>query len=352
MEKLARFIHRQFLWLVLGSYALAAVWPAVGLWIREAAVGQFAISNEEIRLTFPVLLLAILLWNAGLGVHAGELRHILRNPRALLSGLLANLILPLAFIFAIGQLMRLWHNPDETQNILVGLALIAAMPIAGSSTAWSQKTNGNMVLSVGLVLLSTLLSPLTTPVALHSVGFMTTGDYSEDLHELAATGTGIFLGLFVVVPLMLGILTRCVTGKAWLAMANPHLKLVNVVVLLLLLYTNASTSLPQAVSVPDWDFLAVMLAIVMGLCLVTFGFGWVLGHLLKTNTAERTSLMYGLGMNNNGTGLVLASMALPAHPMVMLPIILYNLVQHLAAGVVDFVICRKPALQRALVAGE
>ncbi len=345
MEELARFIHRQFLWLVLGTYALAAIWPAAGLWIRDVTVGQFATSNEEIRLTFPVLLLALLLWNAGLGVHASELRHILRNPRALLSGLVANLVLPLAFIFAIGQLMRLWHNPDETQNILVGLALVAAMPIAGSSTAWSQKTNGNMVLSVGLVLLSTLLSPLTTPVALHSVGFMTTGDYSEDLHELANTGTGIFLGLFVVAPSVLGILTRCVIGRARLATANPHLRLVNTIVLLLLLYTNASTSLPQAVAVPDWDFLAVMLAIVMGLCLVSFGSGWLLAHLLKTNTAERTSLMYGLGMNNNGTGLVLASMALPAHPMVMLPIILYNLVQHLAAGVVDFALCRKPALQ-------
>ena len=45
--------------------------------------------------------------------------------------------------------------------------------------------------------------------------------------------------------------------------------------------------------------------------------------------------MFGLGMNNNGTGLVLASMALADHPRVMLPIIFYNLVQHLAAGVVD-----------------
>jgi BASS family bile acid:Na+ symporter len=345
MEVMARFIHRQFLWLILGSYALAALWPAAGLWIREVPVGHFAIFNDTIKLSFPVLLLAVLLWNAALGVEAGELRHIIRDPRALVSGLAANLVLPLAFIFAIGQLMRLWHNPEETQNILVGLALIAAMPIAGSSTAWSQKTNGSMVLSVGLVLLSTLLSPLTTPIALHSVGFMTTGDYSEDLHELATTGTGIFLGLFVVAPSVLGIAMRFVLGTARLAKANPYLKLVNSIVLLLLLYTNASTSLPQAVTMPDWDFLAVMLVIVMGMCLVSFGSGWVLAHLLKTSSAERTSLMYGLGMNNNGTGLVLASMALPAHPMVMLPIILYNLVQHLAAGVIDFSICRKPALQ-------
>ena len=70
--------------------------------------------------------------------------------------------------------MDAWHNPDEVQNILVGLALVASMPIAGSSTAWSQNANGDMALSLGLVLGSTLLSPLTTPMALHAVGFMTT----------------------------------------------------------------------------------------------------------------------------------------------------------------------------------
>jgi bile acid:Na+ symporter, BASS family len=47
------------------------------------------------------------------------------------------------------------------------------------------------------------------------------------------------------------------------------------------------------------------------------------------------SLVFGLGMNNNGTGMVLAASALAHLPNVMLPIILYNLVQHVAAGVTD-----------------
>jgi hypothetical protein len=42
----------------------------------------------------------------------------------------------------------------------------------------------------------------------------------------------------------------------------------------------------------------------------------------------------GLGMNNNGTGLVLASLALADHPKVMIPVILYNLVQYVFAGYV------------------
>ena len=62
----------------------------------------------------------------------------------------------------------------------------------------------------------------------------------------------------------------------------------------------------------------------------------VSGRLLAVDEAQEASLMYGLGMNNNGTGLVLASMSLAAYPQVMLPVIFYNLVQHVMAGIVHF----------------
>ena len=55
---------------------------------------------------------------------------------------------------------------------MLGLALIASMPIAGSSAAWAQNANANLALSLGLILCSTVLSPLTTPVLLRSVGWM------------------------------------------------------------------------------------------------------------------------------------------------------------------------------------
>jgi BASS family bile acid:Na+ symporter len=44
-------------------------------------------------------------------------------------------------------------------------------------------------------------------------------------------------------------------------------------------------------------------------------------------------------MNNNGSGLVLVALSLADHPAVMLPIILYNLIQRLA-GVVDAILRR------------
>jgi bile acid:Na+ symporter, BASS family len=335
LDRLSHLVHTHLLWLMIGSYAIAATAPAVGLWIRDVSVCEVALFGSKMRVSLSMLMLAALLLNAGLGVQWEKIREMLRSPRLLGAGLLANLLIPIAFILVVSRAMVGWHNADEIQNILVGLALVASMPIAGSSTAWAQNADGELTLSLGMVLFSTLLSPLTTPIALHSVGLMASGDYAEDLHELAAGGTGMFLAVCVLAPSLAGIVVRRAVGDARYAVARPRLKMINSVILLVLNYSNASVSLPQAVADPDPDFLAVTVVIVVALCVLAFAAGWWVSRLLKATPAQRTSLMFGLGMNNNGTGLVLASMALADHPRVMLPIIFYNLVQHLIAGIVD-----------------
>ncbi len=340
IERIAHRLHANLLWLLLGSYALAAVFPGLGLAARSVSLGEIPLIHDRLNVTLPVALLAALLLNAGLGVRVSQLGGVARRPAGLLAGLAANVIVPVAYIYTLSIVFSAWHNPDEVQNILVGLALVAAMPIAGSSTAWAQNADGNLALSLGLVLGSTLLSPLTTPLALHAVGSMAQGDYSEDLHEIAAGGAGTFLALAVILPSLLGIALRVILGERRINAAKPMLKLINMGVLLFLNYSNASTSLPQAIAEPDPDFLVATLGIVIGLCVLMFGAGWVIARLVHAGRSGRVSLMFGLGMNNNGTGLVMASLALADHPRILLPILFYNLVQHLVAGAADRMIDR------------
>jgi BASS family bile acid:Na+ symporter len=331
---LGRFLHGQFLWLLLGSYALAALLPGPGLWLRDVCFGEAGVLGERVRLSLPLVLLAFLLATAGIGVRAGQLYGLLRGAGPLCAGLAANLLVPLGFLFAATWLLRGWHNADEVQQILVGLALVAAMPIAGSSVAWAQRADADLALSLGLVVFSTLLSPLTTPLALHVVGLLA-GRSAWTLHELAAHGTGGFLVVGVALPTLLGLAGRAIAGEPRVTRLRPHLQVTCSLVLLVLNYANAAVSLPQTVAEPDWDFLVVLLVLVVGLCVAAFGTGWALACLLRAGPAQRAALMFGLGMNNNGTGLVLAATALASQPRVLLPAICYNLVQHLVAGGVD-----------------
>ncbi len=342
--RIVHVIHKYFILIIILSYILSAIYPDLGLRIRSANLGSAEFFHEQISFSLPPAMLAFLLFNAGLGVRIRELAGVLHSPSLLLAGAAANLLAPLVFVISVSFTMKLWHNPDEVQQILTGLALVASMPIAGASTAWAQNANGNLALSLGLILLTTLCSPILTPIVLHTVGFVTTGDYSEDLHELAASGAGSFLGVWVILPSLLGIFTHRIVGEKFAALISPYVKLANFVILALLNYSNAALTLPGVISQPDLDFVAIMLIIVSVLCFVMFGAGYLLSRAFRADRADAASLMFGLGMNNNGVGLVLASQALPDHPGVMLPIIFYNLIQHFVASLVDLVMSRRARL--------
>ena len=344
---LSQLVHHHLLWFLLGVYALAAVFPGAGLAIRQVSFGTLSFSKTETQISALLVLLAILMFNAGLGLKTSHLKALIDHKWLLMTGLAANVLIPIAYIFGITLVLLLWHNPQEAQHILVGLALVAAMPIAGASTTWTQNSNGNLVLSLGLVLLSTLLSPIITPWAFYVFGEMASEEYEAVLHNVSAYGSGGFLGLWVVLPSLLGLSIRMTVPEARLAAIMPYVKLVNSVVLLLLNYSNASVSLPKAVAEHDWDFLAITFTITTGLCVTAFAVGYWLSGRFGLEQAETVALMYGLGMNNNGTGLVLASLALAAYPRVMVPIIFYNLVQHVVAGSIHMVLDRSRTAQKS-----
>jgi BASS family bile acid:Na+ symporter len=331
-HRLGSWIQRWFLGLLLAVYALAAVCPGLGLAARKVSIARLAWWDENVELSLPMLLLGVLLFNAGLTADAAELVHVARKPRTLLAGLLASWLVPVGFLFVLLQGLRFWHNPDETSNLLVGLAIVAAMPVAGSSTAWSQNANGSMALSLGLVVLSTLLSPLTTPLTLRTLGTLASGKYAEALGQLGGHHTGAFLLLCVLLPSLAGLGIRHLLGRPRLDRLKPRLHLGNSAIVLFLCHVNATLSLPLLVAEPDWDFLAVVLGVVLALCLAAFAAGGLLGRFLGVDEAQRRSLLFGLGMNNNGTGMVLAATSLAPLPRAILPVLAYNLVQHLVAG--------------------
>lgn len=333
----SRFIHRHFLLLLFCAYVLAAIAPQFGLWLRHIQFGQVQWPDGgSVKITISLLMLSFLLFNAGLGIKVKELAGLWNRPAIIVFGFIANMAVPIILVLGLRGMMQLWHSSDELQNLLVGLAMIISMPIAGSSTAWSQNANGNLSLSLGLVFLSTILSPLTTPMVLNVFGCITSGDYSSDLHELACQGTNAFMMITVVLPSILGILVHFLLGEQRTVLVKPYLKLGNFIVLLLLNYSNAATSLPEVFSKPDLDFLVFVYGSAMVLCVAAFGAGWLLSRALKADKSDQAALMFGLGMNNNGTGLVLAATTLSDHPTVMLPMIFYTLVQQIIAALIDW----------------
>jgi BASS family bile acid:Na+ symporter len=329
LSRLAEALQYSFLPLLIAVYFLAAINPEFGLWAKQFVV----VESGGTKVSLTMILLAALLFNASLGVSTADLGSIMRRPFPLFAGLTVNLLVPLGFLIALRfLLMAVWHDNQEANCLLLGLAVVVSMPVAGSSTAWSQNSNGNVALSLGLVFVSTVLSPLTTPFVISGFGGLTNGDQAHALQTLSGQGTGQFLVICVALPMAFGVLVRFVVGSRSIARLKPALKLANSVLLLFLCYANASVALPQAVAHPDWDFLALVMVSVTGLCLTAFASGWVVAKALGVSEQDQKSLIFGLGMNNNDTGMVLAASALFTLPWAIVPVLAYNLVQHIVAS--------------------
>jgi BASS family bile acid:Na+ symporter len=324
--------HHTFLWLLVGVYVLSGVAPEAGRRL-SALAGTGAFFGYGVRASGPAVMLGVLLFAAGLAVKNTHLRGVFRRPVVLALGLAASVVVPVLVLLVAAPLLALWYDPTEARDVLVGLAVVAAMPVAGSSAGWSRAADGDCALSLGLVLLSTLLSPLTTPLAFGIASRVAPGEAGAVLNHLSgAGGAGAFVAVWIVLPMVTGLATRWVVGRTLADAAGPYLKRITSVVLLVLCYANASACLPGVVAEPDWDFLALVAGAAGLMCVTAFATGFGVARVVCADPARQAALVFGVGMANNGAGLALAAGALAGCPMALLPVVVVNLVQHLAAG--------------------
>ena len=90
VAQLAHFAHEYLIWLLVGSYAIAAVVPGFGLLLRDVSLGEMNVFHSRTQVSVPTLLLALLLLNAGMNIRLVALREWLRNGLTLTSGLVGN----------------------------------------------------------------------------------------------------------------------------------------------------------------------------------------------------------------------------------------------------------------------
>ncbi|MHA6764095.1 bile acid:sodium symporter [Streptacidiphilus sp. PAMC 29251] len=328
--RLGAVLQRQLLWIMLAAYTLAALLPGPGVAIRGVSLGRVGAAE----LPLQAGLLALVVFNAGLTAKVEQLPTLLRHPGPLLLGVLINALLPTVLLAAASVAASGWHSQREAQSLLTGLALIGAMPVAAGATVFSQGSDGNATLSLGLVLGSTLLSPVTIPLGLYLAGFLASGDYASDLHAAARTGGGLFAVLVVLVPCLLGLLTGRLVSRIGPGPrpARPLIRLVNLAVVVTLSYTNACGALGQVIRRPDPDFLALVVVAAAAMCGLSFLTGWVIAGRLRIDRADSIALTFASGMNNSSASAVLAATRIPDHPAVLLPILAYSVLQKIMAG--------------------
>jgi BASS family bile acid:Na+ symporter len=338
-DRLAHLVRRHFLWLLLACYALAGIWPMPGRAMRnwEWSSAEFA----DVPLSLPLLLLAVMLFSAALLTDLSQLRLVSRHPVVLGVALLAVWLGPALLVLAAGWLVPPIVESRSTAGLLVGLALVATMPVANSSVGWTQNAGGNLGLGLALVVLSILLSPWVTPNLLSLLGMSLSENERADCEALVNKFSGVFFIIWVILPTAAGLACRYLITPPRVAGAASWFAVASAAALVLLNYVNAALALPH-IRDASLPLLTATAVLAIALSVVGLAVGWALAALIRVKPPTRAALMFGLSMKHTGLALILAGAVLADQPLAIFIIVLATFVQHLLAAIVQWWLERSP----------
>jgi BASS family bile acid:Na+ symporter len=318
-------------WAVGASYLAAAALPAPGQWLRHPhMIGAAGIPH--IAFETPRFLLSLLLFTAGMQVPIHELRALVRRPTALLTGLVLHLVAPLLIIPGVAFALSQSPDSDGGSGMIAAMILIVAMPVAAGATVWTSKGDGDQSTTVGLVLASTLVSPITIPVTMTALCPLLSGDYANTLSGAARTTGHAFALTGVLLPCGAGILCRLALPDRALTRLLDVGVPTAMVGSLLLTYINAGGVLGPFLTHPEPVLLVAALVVAATVCGLSFALGLITARALRLDGPAGASVTLACGMNNSSASAVLITTTLPDRPHVLLPVLAYSLLQKVAAG--------------------
>jgi BASS family bile acid:Na+ symporter len=227
-------------------------------------------------------------------------------------------------------------DQEATAGLLVGLALVASMPVANSSVGWTQLVRGNLALSLALVLVTIFLCPWVTPRLLGWLRLALSSPDPSLFQALIDSFSGAFFIIWVVLPTAAGLACRHSLGGERVAAMAPALTAASVASLLMLNYVNAALALPEVVKHSPLSVLLTTAALAAALSAVGLLAGWLIARAMRLDAETRLALMFGLGMKHTGLALLLAGAVLTHERLAIFMIVLATLAQHLLAGVVQW----------------
>lgn len=274
------------------------------------------------------LALFLIMFGIGLSLRMADFRAVLRTPRALTVGLVAQLLLLPAIAFALAVLMYL---PPE---IAVGLMIIALAPGGATSNVFSYLARGDVSLSISLTAIVSLITPFTLPLATAWSMLYFVGD--NTMITLPVIKTIVQLLLITVIPVALGMFVLAMwpraaalleTGLRWLSVAFL------LVVVSLIVYRNSEYMA---------EFFARAGLATLVLNLLTLVLGYQLARRLRLGRPQAVTISFEVGIQNGTMALVVAGTLIGDQTM-MIPAVTYSLIMLASGAVFGWWASRRPA---------
>jgi BASS family bile acid:Na+ symporter len=252
----------------------------------------------------------------GLALTVNDLKEVVRKPKAILTGLTAQMLFLPAIAIGYGFLF------DSPPVIAAGAIILAACPGGITSNAYVFASRADIALSVGLTAVASVITIFTVP-------FLTL--LALNLHldraaipELPAGQMMWKLAQLTIIPVALGMTFRRLKPVAALRMIEP-LRIITLLALFVIVVIGTVTA---------WDTIienfwtAGLLMTAINLTAMSFGYG--LGNLMRLPFPQMASITFEVGVQNLSMALFVAFTFLKS-PELAVSTLVYALVMKITA---------------------
>lgn len=257
----------------------------------------------SIVIVLPIL--TLLMFDLGLGLRGRDFAMVARRPRAVLAGLVGQIVLLPGIVFLLAGAFGL------TGPMFVGLMLIACCPGGSSSNVFSGIAHGDVALSVSLTALSSLITLITLPLIMGTVVELPVG--SLVMQNL----------VLVLFPVIVGMVLR--QYKAGLAL-KIHGVLRKLAFPLLMLLAGIFFVGNREEIIANFGQMGLVVTL---LILLAMAGGAFLAWLGGLNEKESRTLVIEVGMQNAAQAIALATSPLVFNDATLaIPAIVYALMMN------------------------
>ncbi|KXJ49511.1 MAG: bile acid:sodium symporter [Cycloclasticus sp. Phe_18] len=261
--------------------------------------------------------LFIIMFGLGLTLRTTNFTRVLKQPRAALIGLSAQMIALPTIAFLVAVLFKL---PPE---LAVGLLIISLAPGGPTSNMFTNLAKGDVALSISLTAVASVITPFILPfLTLLSMNYFM-GD--GEAFQLPLLKTFMQLLIITVVPVIIGMLVL----SNWQKVANKLEPVIRVFSVLLLLLIIVAITLKNKANMTDFFLQTGPATLTLNILVLALGYG--LAKFFKLSRAQAVSIGYEVGIQN-GTLALLVAGTLIGNSAMMIPAVTYSILMFFTGG--------------------
>lgn len=270
---------------------------------------------------FLPLALAVIMFGMGLSLTLSDFKRILIYPKAVLVGLLNQIVLLPVVAFFIANGLGL--SPE----LAVGLMILAACPGGATSNLITHLAKGDTALSITLTAFSSMITVLTIPFVVNfSIGYFIPGGEEQQLEIL---GTVISVLVITIIPVAIGMLVLKKVPALAKKLEIPFRQFSTVFFILIVVsaFVKERDNLVQFFIDAGPASLALNLA--------TLGLGYGVAKVAGLNFRQSLTIAVESGIQNGTLGITIAA-TLIVNSVMTIPSAIYSLIMFGTAALVIF----------------